>query len=282
MPFATPLVSIIVPAYNAEQYIAETIRSVIDQTFQGWELLIVNDGSTDKTAEISASFGDERIHVIQQPNSGVSAARNAGLEKAAGKYVTFLDADDVLPSRSLGLRVAILEDQPDIDAVHGIVSIRDEKLLNETKHFSPFAYGDPFRLALRLDGRLFFNPCYMVRREKIGQASFQKGMTHCEDILFFIRLFSQKLAVTSIAEPVYLYRVSGTSAMSNMKGLIAGYFELVENVMKMPMISYADTIIMRVKITRVMLSWYVRNLDVVGLVNIVRLFIGMPRPMARK
>ena len=93
------------PAYNAEKYIAEAIQSVLDQTFQDWELLVIDDGSKDSTAKIVNSFSDPRIVLIQQENGGVSVARNAGLDLAKGKYITFLDADDAIPNYSIRERV---------------------------------------------------------------------------------------------------------------------------------------------------------------------------------
>lgn len=91
------LVSIIIPCYNAEKYIAETIQSVINQTYKNWELMVVNDGSTDNSPDIIKEFvaNDNRIAFIDKPNSGVSDSRNKGLAKAKGAYIAFLDADDV-------------------------------------------------------------------------------------------------------------------------------------------------------------------------------------------
>jgi len=83
------------PVYNVDQYIAESIESVINQTFTDWELIIVNDGSTDKTSDIAASFQDSRIKVITQENQGVSVARNNGILAASRAYVAFLDGDDL-------------------------------------------------------------------------------------------------------------------------------------------------------------------------------------------
>jgi len=90
----SPLVSIIIPAYNAERYIARCLRSAVDQTCKNIEILVVDDGSTDETAEIVKSFGDDRITCIRQQNQGQGAARNNGIRNSKGKYITFLDADD--------------------------------------------------------------------------------------------------------------------------------------------------------------------------------------------
>jgi len=89
-----PLISVVIPLYNKETYIDRAINSVLNQTFQEFEMIIVNDGSTDKSAEVVKSFTDPRIRLIQQENAGVSAARNRGIEEAKADLIAFLDSDD--------------------------------------------------------------------------------------------------------------------------------------------------------------------------------------------
>ena len=88
-------VSVIMPAYNSEVYIRESIDSVLAQTFADFELIVVDDGSTDTTTAIAESYSDSRIRLIRQPNRGVSVARNTGLEASQGQFITFLDSDDL-------------------------------------------------------------------------------------------------------------------------------------------------------------------------------------------
>ena len=90
------MVSIIVPVYNIEKYIDECIQSVLNQTYTAWELILVDDGSTDNSGNICDEYAktDTRIKVLHQKNQGVSAARNIALDKAEGDYIMFLDADD--------------------------------------------------------------------------------------------------------------------------------------------------------------------------------------------
>ena len=95
------LVSIITPCYNGEKYISETIESVVRQTYQLWEMIIVDDGSTDSSSEIVQKYEsmDSRIHLVHQKNAGSAAARNNGIRRAEGQYIALLDADDIwLPS----------------------------------------------------------------------------------------------------------------------------------------------------------------------------------------
>lgn len=93
-----PEVSIIIPVYNNEQYIEKCIQSVLNQTFENFEVIVINDGSTDKSGEILEKLNreDSRIILIEQKNQGVAVARNRGMNKATGKYITFVDGDDYL------------------------------------------------------------------------------------------------------------------------------------------------------------------------------------------
>ncbi len=106
-----PEVSVIIPAHNAEPWLAAAVASVQAQTFTNWELIIVNDGSTDGTILAAHTFGDPRIRVVDQANAGVSAARNAGIAAARGHFVAFLDADDALGSNNLEVMLACLREQ---------------------------------------------------------------------------------------------------------------------------------------------------------------------------
>lgn len=110
-----PLVSIITPAYNAGPYLRDTIGSVLAQTYPNFEHIIVDDGSTDNTAEVVRSFTDARIKYSLQKNSGQSAARNAAIAAAKGKYVALLDADDIFYPEKLAEQVAYMEAHPDCE-----------------------------------------------------------------------------------------------------------------------------------------------------------------------
>ena len=109
-----PLVSIIMAARNMAPWIGDSLRSVRAQTLEDWECLVVDDGSGDATAEIARAFNDSRIRVLPQACRGVSAARNRGLAEAGGKYVAFLDADDIWTPHALDTLSAPLESSPDL------------------------------------------------------------------------------------------------------------------------------------------------------------------------
>ena len=101
-------ITVVVPIYNAEQYLERCLKSIVEQTYENLEIILVNDGSSDKSLEICERFkaSDERITIISKENGGVSSARNRGIEVATGKYIIFIDADDYIEKDMF----AILED----------------------------------------------------------------------------------------------------------------------------------------------------------------------------
>lgn len=134
-----PRVAVIVPAYNFEHFIAEALDSVIAQTFQQWECVVVDDGSTDGTAAVAERYAaaDPRIRCVRQSNRGVSSARNLALRSSTAEFVQFLDADDRLVDWKLAAHVRFLDEHPETSIVYGnIVYFRSEA--PERPLLSPF------------------------------------------------------------------------------------------------------------------------------------------------
>lgn len=115
----TPLLSIIIPVFNTEKYIDNCIQSILCQLFQDWELIIIDDGSTDQSGEICDMYAklDNRIIVIHTENRGQSAARNRGMDIAKGKYITFVDSDDELTPETYSENIEILLDNPTLEVI---------------------------------------------------------------------------------------------------------------------------------------------------------------------
>lgn len=114
---STPRVSVLLTTYNGAEHVAETVESVLSQTYDDWELVIINDGSTDQTREIIESFDDDRIRLFNQENRGRGPALNRGLGLARGKYVAIIDDDDIADSERLQEQVSFLDSQSDVDLV---------------------------------------------------------------------------------------------------------------------------------------------------------------------
>jgi glycosyltransferase involved in cell wall biosynthesis len=120
------LVSVIIPVYNAERYLAATLASVFNQTYSDYEVICVDDGSTDGSMSVLERYGN-RLKIVQQPNSGPSVARNTGAWHAQGRYLSFLDADDLWYRRKLELQVYALETRADAVLVHSDYDVINEK-----------------------------------------------------------------------------------------------------------------------------------------------------------
>jgi len=114
-----PRVSVVMPAFNQAKYVGDAVRSVIDQTCSDWELVVVDDGSSDATAAIVEQWNDARIRVVRQTNSGTSAARNVGIAETTGEYVAFLDGDDLFAPAKLAAHVAFLDRHPHAGLSYG-------------------------------------------------------------------------------------------------------------------------------------------------------------------
>lgn len=215
------LVSIIMAAYNAEKYISEAIQSVLNQSYKHWELIVVNDGSTDTTKSIIDSFDDSRIVYLEQSNRGVSAARNLGLSVMKGEFFCILDADDIMPPKSVESRITLFND-PNIYFVDGkVIQFRYEEI-NIIRTFLPtIKQINPFDSLIALDGSCFMVPSWMMRNTNQIKP-FREGLTHGEDLVFYIDNAEQG-NYTYTDELILRYRRTDNSAMSNLDGLYEGY-----------------------------------------------------------
>lgn len=233
------------------------IDSVMVQTYCEWELLIIDDGSTDGTKAILDNLHHPKVIVLRQENKGVSAARNKGLSVSRGEFITFLDADDILPADSLRTRVEFALENENVDIVDGIISVRDETLENEVRKYQPYYSGTILPRLLRLDDRVFFGVFYLFRRRAIDQVRFEEGITHMEDLLFMLRLCCKgSPRVSFINRVVYCYRKGSHSAMSNMRGIECGYTRLLEKTRTMTNVGRIDWWLMKLIVAKTLfLSW---------------------------
>jgi glycosyltransferase involved in cell wall biosynthesis len=209
------LVSIIMPAYNSERYICQAIESVLAQSYPQWELIIVNDGSTDCTAEIVAQYTDPRLTVIHQANGGVSAARNIALEHTQGEFVAFLDADDTYLPHHLKVTVGYLQTHSDSDGVYtdGYHCDPNGTRLQtlSSRRRGPFE-GRIFEELMRASD--VFGPplCVVLRRHPIVEHNlrFDDRIVIGEDWDFFTH-YSDIANFGYIDQPTCLYRIHQTN-----------------------------------------------------------------------
>lgn len=194
-----PLVSVIVPAYNYGRFIGATLESLQAQTLTNWECLVVDDGSTDDTADVVARFArtDSRIKLLRQQNRLQAAARNYGLEQMSGKYVQFLDADDLLEPRKFERQVEYLEAHAEVDIVYSDTRFfpteRPEELLytmyGENMPWQPGFSGTGRDMLLPLVRRNTVIVCAPLMRAALVQrvGHFDEQLPPLEDWEFWIR-----------------------------------------------------------------------------------------------
>ncbi len=199
-----PSISVIIPAYNQSRYLAAAVQSVLDQTNQDFEMIIVDDGSTDQTRQVAASFDDPRLRYIYKENAGLSAARNTGIRNSNGNYLTFLDSDDLFTLRKLELLAERLNGDPELGFVAGKAILIDQNGNPLGKIFDQPPPDD-------LSDLLYWNPFHvcsvMVRREWQEIAGmFDESLRAYEDWDMWLRLARLGCRMGWVAEPISYYR----------------------------------------------------------------------------
>ncbi|MES1021807.1 glycosyltransferase family 2 protein [Gloeocapsa sp. BRSZ] len=177
-------ISVIIPVYQVEKYIAKTIDSVLAQTYQNFEVLVVNDGSRDRTQEICQQFTDKRVKIISQENGGPSKALNTGIRYAQGEYLAFLDGDDLWLPEKLAKHIAHLESSLDVG-----VSFSRSAFINETGQLLG-SYQTPKLKNITVSDLLCSNPLgngssAVFRRETLEAIKFQNNFANSLENCYF-------------------------------------------------------------------------------------------------
>ena len=213
------LVSIIVPVYNVEGFISETMESVVNQTYPCWELLLVEDGSSDGTAAVIEEYvsqrKEERIRLIRQPsNMGAARARNRGLQEARGRYIAYLDADDLWMPRKLELQLAFMESRGAAFAFTGY-EFADENARGTGK-----VVRVPQTLSYRqaLSNTTIFTTTVMFDTEKISRELLEMPVMKSEDTALWWKVLRNGYTAWGLDENLALYRRAGKTLSSNKIG----------------------------------------------------------------
>ena len=185
---ASPLVSIIIPAWNAERYVREAVDSALAQTHPNCEVIVVDDGSTDGTEGVLRSYRDAgRIHYIRQANKGLAGARNAGIRAAAGEYVAFLDSDDIFLPEKVAKQLRALAEHPDCAACYSdLIHFTDMEPRTFFHHRYQYPSGD---ILVPLLHRQFLNPLSLVVRKDVFErfGYFDETYRRSEDWELWLR-----------------------------------------------------------------------------------------------
>lgn len=224
-----PKVSIVIPAYNNGRFVGSAVESIFAQTYKDYEVIVVDDGSTDNTRHQLVPYMD-RIQYIYQENQERSAARNRGVAESTGEYLAFLDSDDRLLPNKLGVQVDELDRRPEIGLVASGYEFIDEqgKLLHSEM---PWVYNPSITLETLLLYGLTSPNAVLMRREwfdRIG--GFDPRYQGPEDIDLWCRLNLQGCKMDWVRELVCQYRLHSTNSTNDVKKLYREFYRVVDNL----------------------------------------------------
>ena len=220
-----PMMSVVVPCYNAGRTIAETLQCVVDQSFSDWEAIVLDDGSTDDSGMVAESFArrEPRMRVMRRANSGVSATRNAGAAAAIGRYIAFLDADDRWHPAYLQRLAAHLQRRPDIGISFAVARIIDAegRPTGSTSSRQP----GPFTTFDFLSSNPTTTCSNLIVRRDVFEAlgGFREDLCHAEDQLFLIRAHLASIVIEGCAETLVDYRVNASGLSSDLEAMRQGW-----------------------------------------------------------
>lgn len=236
-----PLISIIIPVYNVQDYLDECIESVINQSYFNLEIILVDDGSSDKSPEICNKWAqkDSRIIVIHKMNGGLSSARNTGLKIAKGKYISFIDSDDFIANNAIEIMFNRINSDDTIGIVSGLIYRYQDGICStfkkgwEIKH--EFIVPAEKFLLKAMDMSISYtvwNKLY--RKDLLTNVLFREGRNN-EDVLFMYELGkeirSRKYLMVNIPQYVYYYRLRPNSICTSQKKPI--YIDIIQNLVEM-------------------------------------------------
>lgn len=232
-----PKISIIIPVYNAEKYIKECICPVLKQSYKNLEIIIINDGSTDKSFEIVQSFQDSRIKLLSQKNGGAASARNLGLHHASGELIQFLDSDDILDKDKIKEQITLYNNEKNKDNTLYIGAwniIKEDKILSPSDNQTSVWHDYDKPMEILLD--FIFNKCcmspisYLIPISLIHQAGFwDETLSMNDDGKYMARIISQSKKIKYCPQALSFYRstpnslskrLSFKAATSQIKSLI--------------------------------------------------------------
>lgn len=208
---SSPLISVIVPVYNVEKFLAECLHSVINQTYANLEIILVDDGSKDSSGKICDDYveKDSRVKVIHQENAGLSAARNAGVEIASGQYIMFVDSDDLIDLDTLQILYdVIIETESDISSCN---STSDKTLLGEGDGaISVFNSRQSLIRVFNDTNVAVAAPMKLYKSEIAKAVDFERGRIN-EDYYYTVRILTKIKKLAYVERKLYFYRVNADS-----------------------------------------------------------------------
>ncbi|MBR8835696.1 MAG: glycosyltransferase family 2 protein [Stigonema ocellatum SAG 48.90 = DSM 106950] len=223
-----PKVSVVTPAYNAMKYLPETLESALQQTFTDFEVLIVNDGSSDGIVEWSSQITDPRVKVISQENQGTAAARNRGISESKGEYIAFLDADDIWEPTKLEKQVYCLDNNPLVGLVDTWIAFIDESGKPTGYIMKPDAEGNVYKKVVEsCDSTVCCGSSPMIRRSCFDTVGLFDRDSYIEDVDMWIRI-AIRYHYGLVKEPLVRYRLHPNNKSKDCQSMLQGFRQLIE------------------------------------------------------
>lgn len=211
-----PIISVVIPAYNAERTVLETVESVQKQTFSDLEIIVINDGSTDHTLELLQNVEDERLKIFSYENGGLCVARNRGASHASGELIAFLDADDLWTADKLELQIAALQQHPEAGVAYSWTYFMDEQTKVTYTGVSTFFEGN-VQAKLLTNNFIASGSNPLIRRQAIESVGgFDPTCAGCADWDYWLRL-SACWSFVVVPKHQVFYRQSSSSMSSKVK-----------------------------------------------------------------
>ena len=210
-----PLISVVIPVYNGELTIRDTVESVLNQTFSDFELIIINDGSSDSTLDILGGFQDLRLKIFSYPNAGLSASRNRGISHACAEMISFIDADDLWTPNKLESQLNSLREHPEAAVAYSWTDFIDERgtLLGYGIHRTVNGSVFPRLLEFFFIGS---GSNALLRKSVFSEVGeFDETLTSAEDLDMFLRL-AARYQFSAVPQPQILYRITDNSMSRNV------------------------------------------------------------------
>ena len=232
-------VSIIVPVYNVELYIEDCLNSLLNQTYSNYEIILINDGSTDNSIEICSKYSNKKIKIFNQNNKGVSIARNVGISLATGQYIMFVDADDMVSKNYIENLITSIEETNTDMVVCGYTKEKTELV---HKKNSQEIKGEIINANTMLENMMennlqegyLWNKIFKKSIINDNSLEFKEGVNVWEDLYFVIEYLSKSNKIFTINEKLYYYRTREGSAVNRKETAtdLVGKIKILELIMK--------------------------------------------------
>jgi len=226
-----PTISIIVPAYNSAEFIAECLDSIFDQTLAGFEVIIVNDGSPD-SVELERVLVPyrERIVYLRQENRGLSGARNTGIRRARGEYLAFLDSDDCWPGEYLSAQMKLFQDDPTLDLVYADATLFGSGPVPRKTFMQTSAPPTTLDGLLSEGGQILPSGTVVKKRAIVEGGFFDETLRRCEDLDMWLRLAERGAKIAFQGKVLFRRRVHGSALTSAEDKMVSSFIRVLTKV----------------------------------------------------